>query len=99
MYLVADVHKDGTIRVGPDASWSHVIHKESVKLPEKYTSCVSTLNEAKQLRDGDAIILQLDADGGVEATWMTDEQKERLVPLLNKWKGCYGLWPVRRLNE
>lgn len=48
--------------------------------------------------DDEACILELTADGGGAALWMREEQKALLLPRRDKWKGCYGGWPIHTLT-
>jgi hypothetical protein len=76
-----------------------VVHRESTQIQERTPTF--TFQGARACWDGqnsDQVILALDENGSACEVWMAEEQKERLVRRLNKWKGCYGGWPIRTLN-
>ena len=76
-----------------------VVHRETRELTEN-PACIPTLAKAKagwKGPDSDQAILSLTREGGGLELWMADEQKERLMARVNKWRGCYGAWPIRRI--
>jgi hypothetical protein len=77
------------------------VHLETRYMNE-WMGCFDLFSHAKKyvLESGDeeACILELTADGGGAALWMKDEQKPLLLPRRDKYKGCYGGWPVHTLN-
>lgn len=109
MYVLASVEPDGTIRATDTdrgAGWSSVVHRETVGVHTWGGACYSTLSAAKEKWEANKhvgpeseVLLELSlGEGAPSALWMTDLQKEALVPLLNKWRGCYGRLPIRKLN-
>lgn len=103
MYTLASVEPDGTIRVvdtDRGAGWSSVVHRETVGVHTWGGSCYASLQGAKERwsEKSTLVILALSDEGACTAVWMADSQRDTLVPRINKWKGCYGTWPIRKLN-
>lgn len=82
-----------------DQCGTDLVHKETRHI-ETWGTCYEELSTAKlALQADDHAILALDKEGGGKTLWMRDSQRDLLIPRLNKHKGCYGLWPINRLNE
>lgn len=90
------VHEAGC---GSDARLASIVHKESVGVHTWGGTCYTTLVAAKKAWNaGETVLLALDKTGACNAIWMSDAQRPLLLPRLERWKGCYGLWPIRKLN-
>lgn len=102
MYTVATVEADGMIRVKTAPLVERVVHKESVAIHAWGNTCYSQLHVAKKHwpgPDSTSVILHLnDKTGACTAIWMGDAQRETLMPRLKRWAGCYGAWPIKKLN-
>jgi hypothetical protein len=55
------------------------------------------LTAKAERRKGEAI-LELNEEGGGTAIWVPDEDRVVTCARLDKWKGCYGRWAVKKLN-
>jgi hypothetical protein len=101
MYLRVTVKHDGCIRLAGREDWASVIHRET-RLPFYISAdaeAFHTLAEAKQARTGDEAILQIDDEGAGVAVWVTPQNNIVTCARLAKWKGCYGAWNMKLLQE
>ena len=48
--------------------------------------------------DEECCILELTAEGGGAALWMREAQIPELTRRRDRWKGCYGAWPIHTLS-
>lgn len=105
MYCTAKIDKGGYIIV-PDAiggreSFGSVVHRES-NLPFRHQAEVyETLQEAKEIVPEDSnppLILEFNPGEGVSSVWCYAADDAIVRERLRIWSGCYGAWPVRRLN-
>lgn len=97
MYLVIRVDSGGYMY---EVTGDTMLHKET-RNAHKWDCCFSTLAHAKKEWGGsesDEAILELTAEGGGKKIWMAEAQKDKLTTRLSKWKGCYGLWEIGKLN-
>lgn len=98
-FLIVRINGQGII--GSPSQGHSVVHRETRDL-HLDPRCIPSLVEAKtwlQALDGDGVvILELTPEGGGSHIWMREEQKELLVPRLDRYKGCYGGWPIRTLS-
>lgn len=100
MYVRVTVRADGCIRLANREDWASVIHRET-RLPFYISADAEgfhSLDDAKAARQGDEAILQIDDEGAGEALWVVDEHRVVTCERVAKWKGCYGAWPVKRLQ-
>lgn len=102
MYLVVNIDEGGYIRTVGDGTTrlSRTIHKET-RGANEWPGCFDTLAAARavwETHTESKAILELDKEGGGKAIWMRDSQRDLLIPRLSLWKGCYGLWPISKLN-
>lgn len=102
-YIIVEVDSGGYVKTITPGHGNRVIHKETKGMLH-YLPCQNLLDDAIDLlrrfvSRRDYCILGLTEDGGGKELWMTDEQRELIEPRLNKWRGCYGGWPIRRLNS
>src|SRR6266581_7018844 len=106
MYLIVNIDDGGYMRSvlthdERDSSYRRMVHKATRNM-HTWAGCYGTLAEARKEWEGHddtTAILELDRDGGGSKIWMSARQYDELVSRLGIWKGCYGLWSIRRLND
>lgn len=105
MYLLVDIDKGGFIRslFNPATFGGRtMVHRETRNM-QQWAGCFDLLREASaaasELEREDVAILSLTDEGGGDAVWVRDEQREVVSERLRIWKGCYGAWPLRRLSS
>lgn len=98
-YIVANVAHDGCIRLQGRADWAAVVHRET-RFPTatKGETLYDRLAEAKAVRSDDEIIVEINEEGAGAAVWVTDEHRVVTCERLARWKGCYGMLAVKKLN-
>lgn len=79
-----------------------MIHRETRLLHLDYGLHFDTLAEARESipesYSHEGAVLELTEDGGGAAIWMRPDQVEELATRRDKWKGCYGSWPIRTFS-
>lgn len=78
------------------------VHRETI-FPFNHQALYNTLREAKEtLPEGDSsdisLILEVELGQGVQCIWLYPEREEEIRRRLKTFAGCYGAWPIRRLN-
>lgn len=101
-YVLATIDRGGFIKLLDRRT---MVHRETLSLHTSGESCYATMEAAKanylQVKPFDTLeklLLKLRKDGGVESIWTTEEHMESVKKLLRIWSGCYGAWPVKKLN-
>lgn len=104
MYLLADINSGGYIKslFQPAEYGRETVHRETRGM-DQWAGCYEKLDQAKaaaaeQGRE-DVAILGLTDEGGVSHVWLRESQRELWVERLKVFKGCYGAWPIRKLND
>lgn len=111
-YVLARVEQDGMIYVdtrgqdyydaplGRRYISERVVHWESYDIPAwPGIFCAQKLETVKEKWNGDnQIILGLDRDGAVDRLWVGKAQHAFILQRLDRWKMCYGNWPIRSLG-
>jgi hypothetical protein len=110
-YILVEIPEDGMIRcesditLGQNSTYgcrSNIIHKTTVDLDK--IDGIRVFNQLDSAKDewsgpeSNEAILSLNDLGGGENIWLAERQADRLTTRLKIWSGCYGGWPVRKLN-
>lgn len=103
-YLPVYIEKSGYI-VGIDAE--AMVHKETTGM-SNWRGCFELFSQAKSYaldidvlpggHDELVAILQLNANGGGEALWAKPDEIEAVSARRDRFRGCYGAWPVQALS-
>ena len=93
------VRIDGYGYMRYDDTYGGVVHRETRNLHE-LPECLNSFEEAKVTVSSrnDAAVLELTSEGGGAYVWMPEDRKNVLSQRLDRFKGCYGGWPVRTLT-
>lgn len=97
MFLAIRIRPDGYIQTKDPLD--KTVHKESINLHYRHSyfdTLAVALDEVQ--RDSETALLELTEEGAGSAIWMEKSQIDTLVPRLNKWRGCYGGWEIKKLN-
>ena len=100
MYFLAEIDDGGFIH----AEFPHrTVHRES-QFPWMGMTTFESLDKAKEefqpksVRGCPSLIVKFNAGGSVGELWVAPENEAIVKKRLRVWSGCYGAWPVRRLN-
>lgn len=98
-FLPVRIDKYGYIRYND--TYGGVVHRETRQLHE-LDDHLDSFQEAKAtvVRSGrdDAAILELTPEGGGSYVWVPSGRKEELSNRLQRFRVCYGGWPIRVLE-
>lgn len=101
-FLVIRIDRFGYMRNAADEK---VVHRETRDL-HRDEHCLSSFVAAKSklsehaeiVKFEEHAILELTKDGGGAFVWMPETQREKLEDRLQRFRGCYGGWPIRTLS-
>lgn len=103
MFLSAEIDCRGYIDVvGPTRR--QLVHRDTRNIQDDFV-CVDSITDAKerlkiQYSNGDCRgIVQLTRQGGVERIFAYKEDIPTWTERLKYFKGCYGTWPLARMNH
>lgn len=101
-YVLGTIDRGGFIKLLDRRT---MVHRETLSLHTSGESCYATLDAAKanylQVKPYPAeekLIIKLRKDGGVDSLWVVDKDRQEVQARLRIWSGCYGAWPLRKLN-
>jgi len=106
-YILAKIDTGGYITCEDRTSWDSrsgrkIVHKQTIDLDKNdHIRCFARLDMAKEaLRDeeSESFILGLNDEGAAESIYCAPELEPTVKNRLKIWSGCYGSWPVRKLN-
>lgn len=103
MYIPVSINSGGFIHVNA-AACHKMVHRETRGLQYE-TPAASAQGDlrfhCRSIPAGKRAvgIAQLTPEGGVEALWVPESQRDEWTELLKVWKGCYGAWPVHTWKE
>jgi hypothetical protein len=97
MYVVVEINEGGYIRPVNGYQWEDIIHLETVGLDR---TCLTheRLADGAPLAYGKRALAELDEQGAVCALWAKEPATPWWQDKLKIWNGCYGSWPLRKLN-
>jgi hypothetical protein len=105
MFALAWLGPDGCIRLTEyqTTSWARVFHRGNRLDNPTFRGTITfdTLEEAKLALtdDEEHFIVQFTERGPCERLWFRPEQFDsRIVKRLDRWRGCYGGYPLARLK-
>lgn len=98
MFCLATLPEDGMIRYRGAWDRERVHHRESFVPVE--VADYDSLTEAKQQlgTEPDQFLLEFNKDRVCVALWFPKEFKEEGTRRLQRWRGCYGSYDVRRIR-
>lgn len=73
-----------------------MIHRETRDLHQHSLSFTEA--KSKLPTHDELCLLELTPRGGGMAMWMREEQISELSRRRDRWKGCYGSWPIHTLT-
>jgi ribosomal protein S16 len=87
-----------TLPDGQCVNYDNVVHRET-----RFTEDLGFFRPFREAcalaREQERVVLGVDKAGRVCEVWTTDEVRPLAEQAINKWRGCYGKWPLKRLNS
>jgi hypothetical protein len=98
-YLPVCIYENGYIKV---VCTDYIVHRETRGL-DRHDECQPSLRKAKERLHylcwpDDLAVLELTPGGGGAALWMREEQVEELSARRDRFRSCYGSWPIKVLT-